>query len=148
VTGTLQHGASRKPSNFRSTLFGITVGITASVALLSVLGVSPAFAANDCKAPDMPSLPDGSSASMEDMLAGQKAVKAFQAGNMEYMQCLEAIYTAAEETAKSAGDSASREAAEAQYTESIEAYNAAVSAEEEVAGAFNIALRAFKAASR
>lgn len=148
MTGTLQQGASRKPFFFRSTFLGRAIGITAGATLLTALGVAQAFAANDCKAPDMPSVPDGSSASMEEMLAGQKAVKAFQAGNMEYMQCLEAIYTAAEETAKSAADSASREAAQAQYAESIEAYNAAVSAEEEVAGAFNIALRAFKAANR
>jgi hypothetical protein len=119
------------------------------MALMGSIALSvQAFAAADCEAPDQPTMPDGATATMEEMLAGQQAVKAFQTENMQYMQCLEALYTAAEGKAKAAKDKSVRDAAEAQYRESIEAYNTAVSVEEEVAGAFNIALRAYKAANR
>jgi len=100
--------------------------------------------AADCTAPDMPNVPDGASANMEAMLAGQKAVKAFQAANLEYMSCLDPIIAEAAEAAKAEG--ASDEALET--VKELEAkYNAAVSNEEEVAGAFNTAIRAYKAAN-
>ena len=92
-------------------------------------------------------MPDGATASLDDMLAGQKAVKAFQASNTEYMKCLEDAFNAAEVNATDSADAATRAIAQAEYNESIEAYNAAVSVEEEVAGAFNVELRAYKAAT-
>ncbi len=85
---------------------------------------------------------------MEAMLAGQKAVKAFQASNMEYMKCLEEQYSAAEMDAKNAKDADAKALASGDYAKSVEAYNAAVSAEEDVAGEFNVALRAYKAANK
>ena len=80
------------------------------------------------------------------MLEGQKAVKAFQAANLEYMGCLETKFTAAEEAAKKGSD---EEKADAQkvYNESMNAYNAAVTKEEEVAGQFNTEIREYKAAN-
>ena len=116
--------------------------------LLTVATVAPGAAlAADCAAPVKPSLPDGATSTMEEMLAGQKAVKAFQVSNTEYMQCLERDFNAAESNAESA-DAATRALAQAAYSQSVEAYNAAVSAEEEIAGAFNIELREFNAAKR
>ncbi len=123
----------------RQTLAAVTIGLSAGIAA----GVTHAA---DCDAPEMPGALDGSTASMEEMLAGQKAVKAFQAANTDYMQCLEKNFQAAEENAKESADAAARAIAQKEYADSVEAYNAAVSAEEEVAGAFNIALRAYKAA--
>ena len=100
--------------------------------------------AADCAAPDMPQVPDGASADMEAMLAGQQAVKAFQAANLEYMSCLDPMIAKAAEAAQA--DGASEEAIAA--VKELEAkYNAAVSREEEVAGAFNTAIRAYKAAN-
>ena len=107
-----------------------------------------AHADDGCQKPDQPVVPDGSEATMEAMLAGQKAVKAFQASNMEYMQCLEARYSAAAADAKNASDENEQALAKADYDKSIDAYNAAVSAEEAVAEDFNVALRAYKAANK
>lgn len=58
-------------------------------ALMLALCASAAARA-DCTAPEQPTLPDGAEASMEEMLAGQKAVKSFQEANMDYMKCMEA----------------------------------------------------------
>jgi hypothetical protein len=105
---------------------------------------SAAALAADCEAPAVPSVPDGASATMEAMLEGQKAVKAFQAANLDFMNCLEPMIAKAAEAAKA--DGASEEAVAA--VKELEAkYNAAVSREEEVAGAFNTAIRAYKAAN-
>ena len=82
------------------------------------------------------------------MLAGLKAVKAFQADNMAYMQCLERHFTRARGQANSAEDGNSRALADGAYRAAMDAYNAAVSAEEEVAGTFNVELREFRAARR
>jgi len=103
-------------------------------------------AAEDCTSPEAPTLPDGASSSMEQMLEGQKAVKAFQAANLEYMGCLEARFTAAQEAAKSGSDD-EKAAAQDNYTEAMDAYNAAVTREEEVAGQFNTEIREYKAAN-
>ena len=123
--------------------------VALSVCLGGTLANSAALLAEDmCQQPDQPEALDGSSASMEAMLAGQKAVKAFQASNMEYMQCLEAKSATAEADSKNTQDSDAQALARADYAKSIDAYNAAVSAEEEVAEAFNVALRAYKAANK
>jgi hypothetical protein len=102
--------------------------------------------AGDCTSPAAPALPDGATASMEDMLAGQKAVKDFQAANLEYMSCLEKDISAAEEATLKAADE-EKEAATAAHREALDSYNAAVSKEEEVAGQFNTEIREYKAAN-
>ena len=113
-----------------------------------VLGSGAAFA-DDCVKPDSPELPNGASASMEEMLAGQQAVKAFQTDNLEYMGCLEkrftAVKTSIEEGEIKKGEAL--EAAQAEYSEAVDAYNKAVSMEEEVAGQFNTEIREYKAAN-
>jgi hypothetical protein len=116
------------------------------VLLLSGLAFAGSVAAEDCTAPASPSLPDGGSATMEQMLEGQKAVKTFQAANLEYMGCLEARFTAAEAAAKKGSDE-DKASAQAQYNEAMDAYNAAVSEEEKVAGQFNTEIREYKAAN-
>jgi hypothetical protein len=102
--------------------------------------------ADDCTNPEAPAIPDGASATMDQMIGGQKAVKAFQAANIEYMACLEpGIAAAGEQLANASGDAkkAAKEAHEAKEA----AYNAAVSVEESVAGDFNAAIRAYKTAN-
>ena len=110
-------------------------------ALALALGSTSALAA-DCEQPAQPEMPDGATATMEQMLAGQKAVKAFQAANLEYMKCLEPALTAAEAAAK-----AGEEGAIETYQAAQDTYNAAVSAEEAVAGEFNTEIREYKAAN-
>lgn len=110
-------------------------------ALALALGSTSALAA-DCDMPTAPSLPDGASSTMEQMLEGQKAVKVFQAANLEYMKCLEPELSAATAAAE-----AGEEGAAEKYKALEEAYNGAVSAEEEVAGQFNTEIREYKAAN-
>lgn len=111
-------------------LIGLALGSTVSMAA-------------ECTAPSDPTLPDGATATMEQMLAGQKAVKEYQAANSEYRACLDPQVSAAEVAA--AGDSPSEEAVAA-LKKINDDYNASVSKEEELAIKFNAALRDYKAA--
>jgi hypothetical protein len=55
------------------------------IAVLWAVAAVPAFG---CDRPSAPtSIPDGASASKEDMLAAKKAVDAFKSGMEEYMAC-------------------------------------------------------------
>ncbi len=56
-----------------------------SVAVLCAMVSTPALACNRPSAPT--SIPDGASASKEDMLAAKKAVDAFKSGMEEYLAC-------------------------------------------------------------
>lgn len=120
--------------------------------LAGILGATLALSVNafadDCSLPERPTMPDGSSASMEQMLEGQKAVKAFQSSNMDYMKCLEELFNSAQKEAEASTDDTAKADAQAVYTKAVEAYNSAVSAEEEVAGDFNVSLRAYRAANK
>jgi hypothetical protein len=119
--------------------------ITTTLSLAALL-LSSTVAMADCANPEAPAVPDGATATMEDMIAGQTAVKTFQAANIEYMGCLEESFNAAEAEAKEGSDEEKAAATEV-YDKAVDAYNAAVSKEEEVAGQFNISIREFKAAN-
>jgi len=56
-----------------------------SVAILCTMGSTPLIACEKPKAPS--SIPDGATASKEDMLAAKKAVDAFRSGMEEYLAC-------------------------------------------------------------
>ena len=112
------------------------------MALLGLALSSSVSMADDCVAPAVPEVPDGASSNMEQMLTGQKAVKAFQAANLEYMACLEPKLAEAEAAAVDGSEEAVKT-----YQNIQEDYNAAVSREEEVAGKFNTAIREYKAAN-
>ena len=115
-------------------------------SLLALLALGSSMDMADCVQPESPTLPDGSSATMDDMIAGQQAVKAFQAANLEYMGCLETQFTAAKKTIEE-GKASDAEALKAAYEKDVEAYNEAVSAEEAMAGKFNTEIREFRAAN-
>jgi hypothetical protein len=112
------------------------------LALIGLALGSATSMAAECPAPSLPTLPDGATATMEQMLAGQKAVKDYQAANTEYRACLDPQVAAAEVAA--AGDSPSEEA-QAALKKLNEDYNGSVSKEEELALKFNEALKAYKA---
>ena len=58
------------------------------IALFTALCVVAAGSAHGCEKPAAPaSIPDGSTAAKEDMLAAKKAVDAFKTGMEEYMTC-------------------------------------------------------------
>jgi hypothetical protein len=117
---------------------------TLKLALAGLMFASTGAMAADCTAPETPTLPDGASSSMEDMLSGQQAVKDFQSANLEYMNCLDPLVTAATEKAVSDGATDEDKAAVKALEES---YNSAVSSEEELAGQFNTEIREYKAAN-
>jgi hypothetical protein len=113
-----------------------------TIAVLGLALNSTLAMAEDCVAPTPPAIPEGEESSLEQMLNGQKAVKAFQEANLAYMSCLEPKLTAAEEAAK-----AGTEGAAENYLKLQETYNNAVSKEEEVAGKFNSEIRDYKTAN-
>jgi hypothetical protein len=58
---------------------------TVSIAMLIVAVAAPALA---CEKPDtIPTIPDGKTAAMEEMMAAKKAVDAYKKGIEEYMAC-------------------------------------------------------------
>lgn len=114
------------------------------LALVGLVLGSAASMAEDCTAPEVPGLPDGDSATLEQMLEGQGAVKAYQASNSEYRSCLEPRISEAEVAAS--GESPGPELTEALNALNAE-YNASVSSEEELAGKFNEELKKYKAAN-
>lgn len=110
--------------------------------LLSLALASTASVADDCVAPETPVISEGEESTLEQMLANQKAVKEFQAANLEYMACLDPKLSAAETAAKEG-----QEGAAENYQKIQETYNAAVSREEEVASKFNNEIRDYKTAN-
>lgn len=117
---------------------------TIKLLLAGLAMTSAAALAEDCAAPAVPELPNGATASYDDMIAGQGAVKAFQAENLKYMNCMEPQIN--EALAAAQAESATDED-KARVKALEEAYNAAVSREEELAGQFNNAIRAYKEAN-
>lgn len=90
-----------------------------------------------CPYPErMAELPDGKTASKEDMLAAQKSVKAYVEEMEAYLRCLEDEIAALGE-----------EATEEHVLIRDKRHNAAVDAMDTVAANFNFAVREYKAAN-
>tara|TARA_B100001093_G_C26795173_1_gene1000778 strand:- start:703 stop:1062 length:360 start_codon:yes stop_codon:yes gene_type:complete len=113
-----------------------------TTSLLLAIAVLPYATAQACDMPVAPPTLDGGSATLEDMIAAQGEVKAFQAANEEYLECVDDLM-AAEKASVSEGD----KNAEERFALAAADYNAAVSREEQVAADFNTAIRAYKAAN-
>jgi hypothetical protein len=87
-----------------------------------------------CTFPQAPSVPDGSTASEQEMLDASAAVKAFVAESTKGRECLDAAKQALGE-----------EITEEQLTTYTSTYNTAVDAEVQAGDAWNQAVRAYKA---
>lgn len=109
---------------------------------LSLLFISANALAVDCVEPSKPVIPDGATASMEEMVEAQTAVKNYQTGMENYRACQEANMVALKPQIRE-GDHASMAA----YMASNNAFNDSISTEQEIAAAFNTALKAYKAAN-
>lgn len=96
---------------------------------------APAAAAVDCVRPPEPVLPDGATATKEDMIATVRGVKDYQAALISFRECLDAEKEAA-------GDDISKDI----KIISVQRYNASVDAEEVFIAEFNVQIRAYKAA--
>ena len=101
---------------------------------LTILFSNQAFAG--CEAPAKPIIPDGNVASMDELVSAQKALKEFQAGVLEYRECIGKMETEMDKEA---------EGAEEKSAEILNMFNASVDRETALAEEFNLAVRAFKA---
>jgi hypothetical protein len=93
---------------------------------------SAAQLVGDCEPPAAPTIPDGASAAMDAMVAGQTAVREFVAAAEGHLECLAKII-----------DDEAR--ASEQRSAAIAEHNRTVSAMEQSANDFNAQLRIFKA---
>ena len=129
--------------------------------LLLFVSMFSVSAMAECIMPSAPKLPDGAVSTLEEMLTGQKSMKAFQADIVQYRACLVGmdekigddvsaaqaeIDTKLDEMGQLAleGD----ESTKAAHEELLKSYNAAIESEERIAGQFNIEIREYKAANQ
>ena len=93
---------------------------------------SAATFVSDCTPPTVPTVPDGTRASMEDMVAGQKQVKAFVTAGESYLKCLAKVI-----------DSKDRPVEE--RNAAVNEHNRMVGTLEQIAAGFNEQIKKFKA---
>ena len=86
----------------------------------------------DCTSPELPALPDGTKASLDEMMAGQKKVKEFVAAGDTYLKCLTKVI-----------DSKDRGIEE--RNAAVNEHNRMVGAMEQIAAGFNDQIKKFKA---
>ncbi len=94
-----------------------------------------------CDYPARVSIPNGSSATKEEMIAGQRDVKAFVASMETYLDCL----LEEEKTTRAQLDDLSAEDEQMREDMLNKKYNAAVEEMEKVAARFNEEVQAYKA---
>ena len=93
---------------------------------------SAAQLVDDCVPPVLPTVPDGATAALEEMVAGQKQVRDFVSASESYLTCLAKVIDNEERTPED------RNAA-------VNEHNRTVTAMEQTATAFNEQIRRFKA---
>jgi hypothetical protein len=99
-----------------------------------------------CEAPAPPSeLPDGATATREQMVSAHGTVKAFDQATTIYAQCVDTTAYQAGVQFKSVATSADTEALSALQTQ---LHNAAIDKDQTLASRFNVQLRRFKARDR
>ncbi len=129
--------------------------------LLIIISFLSGYAIAECELPAAPSLPDGAVSTLEEMLAGQKAMKSFQAEVVQYRACLVGIdenigddLSAAQAAIDAKLDEMRKQVLEADeeakdaHEELLAKYNAAVDSEAAIAGEFNIEIREYKAVNQ
>jgi hypothetical protein len=104
--------------------------------LLAALSSGYGFAAAACEAPAPVALPDGATATREQMLAAQQEVRAYQAAMNEFVACIDSEL-----------EGEGEQAPEEFKSLMVSRHNAAVTEMEGVAAAFNDQLRAFRTAN-
>ena len=98
-----------------------------------------------CDYPTPPkNLPDGASASKEEMLAGVKTIAAYQQTMSEYLACIEADQIAATQALADDDEEGKKQL----KTMSNKKYNAAVDEQTRTVEVFNAEIRAYKARSK
>ena len=95
-----------------------------------------------CSLPSAPSLPDGDSASPQQMTSAHQAFEAYDAATTAYTQCVDA---AIDRVAKQQGSAASAADVQGLRAFGMTAHNTAIEQEQAVADHFNGQIRAYKA---
>jgi hypothetical protein len=114
-------------------------------ALLAIVSTAAVFAAPayaDCPYPAAPTaLPDGRTATLDEMMAGQKAVKAYDKAVDDYVACID------KELDASLAKNADLKPAQKKDMQNVETqkHNAAIDQEQAVADRFNEQVKAYKA---
>ncbi|GAB3111389.1 hypothetical protein [Pseudomaricurvus hydrocarbonicus] len=122
-----------------------TKTLVKTALLCLTLGSGYSFA--DCSSPTAPTIPDGKTASMDEMLASKKAIGDFQAANTEYLGCMDKKMAAVKATTAE-GSAEDMAKAQAQMGKLTDDYNKSVDTEKALAEQFNSAIREFKAAAK
>ena len=104
--------------------------------LLATLASGYGMAAAACEAPSPVAMPDGATATRDQMLAAQQQVRAYQAAMNEFVACIDSEL-----------EGEGEQAPEEFKSLMVSRHNAAVTEMEGVAAAFNEQLRAFRAAN-
>jgi hypothetical protein len=104
--------------------------------LVTVIASAYGLAAAACENPAAVAIPDGKSSTMEQMLAAQAQVKAYQAAMNEFLACIDSELEAQGE-----------QAPEDFKSLMVARHNAAVAEMEGVAAAFNDQIKAYRAAN-
>ena len=111
------------------------------IATTLLVGLSPV--AVGCDYPQRVDIPNGVTASKDEMLTGQRAIKAYMAAMEEYLRCIEQ----GEEQTLSAMPDLTEEERAARSSTFTKKHNAAVEEMEITAARFYEAVRAYKAQS-
>jgi predicted dinucleotide-binding enzyme len=115
--------------------------VICALAALAAIAAAPAYA--DCTAPAAPqNIPDGNTATMQQMLEGQKAVQAYNSATNAYLDCLSSDHkTALQAAGPKASDDQKAKLDQIETTK----HNAAVDQLKSVVDNFNEQIRIFKA---
>jgi len=111
-----------------------------------ICGIAVLFVAQSALACDYPNrikIPNGTTATKEDMLEGQRGVKQFVADMQVYLECI----VQEEKTARAAMENLSAEDEQQREDMLNKKYNAAVDEMERIAAQFNVEVQAYKAKS-
>lgn len=117
------------------------IGLNKCVAAIGMLLVTPAVFA--CDYPQQVDIPSGESATREQMIESQRAVKDYVATMEEYLDCL----VEEEKAARAEMEELSAEDEQLREDMLNKKYNAAVDEMERVAAQFNAEVQAYKARS-
>jgi hypothetical protein len=108
---------------------------------MALIAAGPAFA--DCPYPAAPAkLPDGATATMQDMLEGQKTVKEYETAINTYTSCIDKEL---DDSIAKAGDQLKPDRKSEMQKVEAQKHNAAVDALQSVADRFNEQVKVFKA---
>jgi hypothetical protein len=114
-----------------------------AMAFLGALTAAPVYA--DCPYPAAPAkIPDGASATLEEMIAGQKTVNEYQKAINDYTTCIDKEL---DDSITKAGDKLKPEQKADMQKVEAQKHNAAVDQLQSIADRFNEQVKVFKARS-